>query len=1117
MDQQFLEIVKNLLSADNNLRNASEKAYGEAKKNAPVQCVASLFQVLAETKVDQPVREQSAVLLRQCCGKITEDKSTWSCLGAEGQADVRTKLLQLLDAEPDAKVRRKVSDCIQSLANQIINIDSDQRPKNCQEWPELMPLLMQIICNSGKDKQLRADCLWIVKEMTCSVWQMMVSSPEQTSQVLQLTLGDASEEVKSEAGCMFVGLIDNIETKEERKPFASLIPGLSEVIGSLAACPDSKHLNNVLQQLQATTETADFLKNHIFSHLLPVLCNIAKSHNDEASRKYAFEVILTFAESKPKMIFKTEQYVTQAFEVCVHFMLQLDEDAASWAEQDDEEGEDDEEAFVFGKEAVDRICRVAAKVEKFPAVLEVLKQAIAKLFQSGDWKQVIGALSILSMMAEYVDDEQTVTQMLQGVKAQLGASHPRVRYVAWAAVAQFSEDHADVITETSTAGAMLQEFMKGLDDPCERVRVRSMEAFQHFGESVEREDLEPFVQPMMEKLGPKLQSGTTLIQKKAITFIAVIAGQVEDAFAQYYSLLMPIMKQVIQTTLHNEKERTLLGKCFECISLLARAVGNKGFKADAEQIMQAMIQATKMPNLPNNDPVKEYMMAAAERICGTMKADFVPFIPHILPLVIEKFKLAPREYTGEADGFADNDEVNLTLMPTEDGQVKVMIMYSSELQDLKAALECVHTFVEELEGAYSPFVAQTAHALLPVFEFSMAEEIRDLAFETWGELCGSAKQGGQNQVVGELVMEFLKRVLPKFESEGPLDLEGLKTCADGVTTCLKKAGPGILSADQVQHICKVMMNLIGESLKRRQESAKGPAKQADEDGDVEDDDEEETENNFRIGLCEAAGSVMQHHADMFVANSFPSWIELVGQWLQPGATEDDKKLALFISCDFLEHLGDKVVAAWPRFVPAVIQGILDPNAEVRQPSCYGLSLAAKWPAFAELAPDAAAKLAQVITETRKRSKKKSDKLAQACADNALSALVEILQHHPAVSQAAPQLWGVWLQGLPCQEDEQEGERNHKTLLKLMQAQKPEVIGEGGANVPRLFGILVDQYKTEMVDEETTKGIGAMALAIGEARLEGFASQWSEKQKKKVVRILREAKQPADGFNPPPRT
>ncbi|CAE8634646.1 unnamed protein product [Polarella glacialis] len=743
-----------------------------------------------------------------------------------------------------------------------------------------MPSLMRMICDTSKDSGVRSDCLWVVKELACSVWQMLVASSEQAYQVLHICMADPTDTVKAEAGAMLISLIDNIETKEERKPFATLIPEVSAVMAHLAASADSKQLNTLLQSLQSTTEVADFFKSHIGSHILPVLCGIAKSHKDEAARKYAFEAILCFLEGKTKAMLKVPNFVEQAVECAIFFMIQLEDDVEAWAAEDEDDGEDDEESHTFGKEAVDRICRSAQKVEAFPPVLDILKQAITKLFQSGEWKQVVAGISTLSMIAEYVDDEATVLQMMQGIKVQLGASHARVRYSAWGAVAQFSEDHSDVVTADTWVATLCPEFLKGLDDPCNRVSLRAMEAFQHFGENVEREDLEPFVQPFMEKLGARLQSGNALNQKKAITFIAVIAGQVDDSFAPYYAPLMPVLKQVIQSTLHKVEERTLLGKCFECISLLARAVGKEGFRADAEQIMEAMISATKVANLPNNDPVKEYMMAASERICATMKEDFLPFVPHILPGVLEKFTLAPREFNGEnPDAFNDDgNEVNLTLVQ-ENGKVKIMIMYSSEIQDLKGALECVHTFVEELGGAYAPFVAQTAQALLPVFDFTMAEEIRDLAFETWGQLCGAARQGGQVQVVSELTLEFLKRVLPKFEAE-ELDQQGLKTSADGITVCLKKAGPGILGNDQVRHICQKSLTLLGESLKRRDESGKGPVKQQDEDGDVEDDgDDAEEEQALRISLCEVAGAVMQHHPDAFVAEIFASYLQVVQQWL----------------------------------------------------------------------------------------------------------------------------------------------------------------------------------------------------------------------------------------------
>jgi len=1120
----FLETLKQTLSADNALRNAAEKRYEDARRDQPAQTVVALFQVVREAQVEQPVREQAAVLLRQCLSKANESDSIWAKLDQPGQAELRASLLQMLEAEPLPPVRRKVADCVHHIANQIIQLLGDQRPKNAGEWPELMPALMRTIVDGGKDAGVRVDCLFVVKEMTCSVWQILVASSDQTLQVLRTCLADPAEAVRAMAAALLCNLVDQIESREDRKPFSPLIPEVSGVIAQLAASSDPKHLNEVLQALQTTSESVDFFKNHIGTHLMPVLVGIAKSHSDESARKSAFEVIICFVESKPKAVLKTPSYVEQALEVCVHFMMELDDDLEAWAADDEEGGEDDEETFSFGKEAVDRICRCASKVDAFPQVLEVLKPAIQKLFESGAWKQVVAGVVTLAQIAEYVDDEATVVQMVTGIAMQLRASHARVRYVAWSAIAQFSTDHAEVITTDTWSAKLLPEFVQAMDDACVRVQLRSMEAFQHYGESVEREDLEPFMQPLMERLGQLLQ-GKVVLQKKAITFIAVLTGQLEDAFAPYYGPLMPILKQVIQATLHKVEERTLLGKCFECISLLAKSVGRQGFKADAEVIMEAMVKATQVPNLPSNDPVKEYMMAAAERICSTMKEDFLPFVPHILPGVLEKLTLAPREFDADNNDLLEGAEVNLTLTQ-ENGKMKFLLMYSSEMQDLKAALECLHTFVDELGKVYAPFVAQTAKALLPVFGFSMAEEIRDLAFETWAQLCGCSQKDGQAGVTSELVMELLKRILPEFEATD-VDILALRTRADGVTNCLKKAGPGILSADQVRHICQTAMRLLGESLQRREEGLKERremAAAAAAAGEIEEDFEDEGEEQaLREAICEIAGAVMEHHPDTFVAEGLASHLALAQKFLQPNLTTDDHKLALFIVCNLLEHLGSRITSEWPKFMPQMLETVMHEAPELRQPACYGISLAAKDPAFAAVAGDAAKKLAEVVTQSRKRSKKKSDRIVQACADNALSALVNILLNHEAALGAlGAELWEVWLAGLPCQEDEQEGERNHKILLQLTVQDKPEIVGAGGQYLPRLLTILIDVYKTDMVEEETSKGIGQLALRLGEARLEHCAQGFSEKRRKKLLRIVREAQkeateQPATAFNPPPRT
>lgn len=570
--------------------------------------------------------------------------------------------------------------------------------------------------------------------------------------------------------------------------------------------------------------------------------------------------------------------------------------------------------------------------------------------------------------------------------------------------------------------------------------------------------------------------------------------------AQYYAPLMPVLKQLVSGAIHKAEERQLLGKAFECISLLASAVGKDAFRPDAEVIMQAMIQATQVPDLPRDDPVLEYMMAASERICSTLKEDFLPFIPHLLPGILTKLAVAPKEFTG-GDGIDDADTC-LAIVPSDDGgEAKIMVMSSSELEDLQHAIECVHTFVEKLGQKFAPFIGQTAQALLPVFEFSMNEDVRDLAFETWGKLCSCARDGDQPQLVAELCNEFMKRILPKLE-QGSVDLEAMKTRVDGVIACLKDAGPGVLSSDQVRHMCQLSLKLVSDSVSRRDEAAAKKKQPVAGDEDDADEDNEDDENIFCQASVHIASAVMKHHPDLFIAEGLPSFLQLVQKFLQPGSSVDDRRIALFVVFSIAEYLNTKAVPHWPSFLPQVLQDIVSEAAEIRTPACYAVSFLAKEAAFAPYAADTAGKLAEVVVRSRARGKKKSEKPSQMAADNALSALVELLRVHEAtVGNVQAQLWDTWIAGLPCQEDEAEGVRNTGILLQLIEQQKPQIVG---ANLPKLLALLVDAYKTDMSDDDTSVSIGKLLLKIGEAQLEQFSAQFAEKQKKKMVRIVREA-------------
>jgi hypothetical protein len=260
---QLVETLRALQSNDNNVRSAAEKCFEESKKQQAALTIASLFQVLVHQQLEEPVREQAAVLLRQCLNNATEEGSTWCQLGAAGQSQCKSQLLLLLESAAMTKsVRRKIADAVQHLGNQLVDIPMDERPQNVEAWQELVPSLLKIVMDSSKDGGLRADALWAVKELLTSLWPVMVANGQQTAQVLQVALTDTgSEAVRASGAVLFCEFVDMLGFVPEARPaFMPLIEPLAAVLRQLAESVESTLLNEVLQALQGTEASADFFQ-----------------------------------------------------------------------------------------------------------------------------------------------------------------------------------------------------------------------------------------------------------------------------------------------------------------------------------------------------------------------------------------------------------------------------------------------------------------------------------------------------------------------------------------------------------------------------------------------------------------------------------------------------------------------------------------------------------------------------------------------------------------------------------------------------------------------------------------------------------------------------------------
>merc|ERR1719460_2642772 len=104
-----------------------------------------------------------------------------------------------------------------------------------------------------------------------------------------------------------------------------------------------------------------------------------------------------------------------------------------------------------------------------------------------------------------------------------------------------------------------------------------------------------------------------------------------------------------------------------------------------------MIEVSKSPAAPTEDVGKEYILTASEIICKTLKKEFAPFVPYILPMVVELLNVTPTDIGGGGiDLENENEQTQLTItVVTAEGETKVLGLKTAEIEDMSQALAFV--------------------------------------------------------------------------------------------------------------------------------------------------------------------------------------------------------------------------------------------------------------------------------------------------------------------------------------------------------------------------------------------------------------------------------------------
>jgi len=270
------------------------------------------------------------------------------------------------------------------------------------------------------------------------------------------------------------------------------------------------------------------------------------------------------------------------------------------------------------------------------------------------------------------------------------------------------------------------------------------------------------------------------------------------------------------------------------------------------------------------------------------------------------------------------------------------------------------------------------------------------------------------------------------------------------------------------------------------------------DDDDDEDNAEGGEETLRQSYEEIIGGLMSVAPTEFL-QCLPQCVERMRRWI---STPENKTLALYLGCDLIANLKEKSEPAWPVFMPEVFQVIGGKDADARTAAAYAINLAAPLASFAEAAPQAFRRLAEVVSHA-KPGRLKRDEKSRMALDNAVAALLTLAKEQPSHCPPDVQAWSIIISRLPLKADEEEARKVHEKIIDLVLEEHSGLLGgPSRQNLGQVLSVLAEVYKIEaLCKKEHEEKILRVFRSLPVDMLKGLAAGFTEKQQKKIEKML----------------
>ena len=383
----------------------------------------------------------------------------------------------------------------------------------------------------------------------------------------------------------------------------------------------------------------------------------------------------------------------------------------------------------------------------------------------------------------------------------------------------------------------------------------------------------------------------------------------------------------------------LRGKAVECFSIIGLAVGKEKFAPAAKETIEVMLKLQITPEMwLEDDDTIQYMISAWTRIAKVLGEDFSPYLPHVMPPLLQACKIKPEVSILDEDeaNNLDVEQWQVVRMPGDTSQIGIK---TSGIELKTTAFSMLVCYVKEVGKCpdFQQYLKDVIELAVSELKFYFDGDVRVYAAQIIESIVDHYKIDPWHQY--NLCHELTNSI-----REDP-DLEVKPEIMDVLAKCIEDlmdTPDQIFRNDQeIGEIFELLGEYLSEHLDNSYARTTQRAGEEHDDGDEEELAEgAETDEYILQKIVDILHSIFgtqKEKALPFYEKLHESFKRLI----DPSSVFSDRQWALCVFDDIIERCGQHALKYADFFLPHLVNGLTDDAGEIRQACAYGIGILAK--------------------------------------------------------------------------------------------------------------------------------------------------------------------------------